>query len=131
MIHALDTNIIVDLLRGRDEKLKEQYLSRNPRDYSVSEMVRAELFFGAKVSSKPVENLQTVQKILSPLWLVPFAGEAIEHYADIRAFLEKEGQPIGPNDLVIAATARANGHTLVTRNTREFLRVPALAVEQW
>jgi tRNA(fMet)-specific endonuclease VapC len=55
----------------------------------------------------------------------------VEHYADIRAHLEKAGKSIGPNDLVIAATARANGHTLITRNTSEFIRVPALAVEVW
>jgi tRNA(fMet)-specific endonuclease VapC len=131
MIRALDTNIIVELLRKRDGALIEKYLSKTPRDYSVPEMVRAELLFGAKVSARPAENRRAVEKFLSPLRLLAFEGEAVEHYAEIRAHLEKSGRPIGPNDLVIAAIARAHGHTLVTRNTGEFLRVPALAVEQW
>lgn len=131
MICALDTNIIVELLRNRDVPLFEKYLSRKPCDYSVPEMVRAELLFGARVSAKADDNRRAVQKFLSPLRLIPFQGDAVEHYADIRAYLEKTGNPIGPNDLVIAATARANGHTLITRNTSEFLRVPGLAVDVW
>jgi tRNA(fMet)-specific endonuclease VapC len=94
-------------------------------------LVRAELLFGARVSAKAADNRRAVEMFLSPLRLLPFQGEAAEHYAEIRAHLEKSGISIGPNDLVIAATARANGHTLITRNTSEFLRVPALAVEVW
>lgn len=131
MIHALDTNIIVDLLRKRDRALSEKYLSRAPREYAVPEMVRAELLFGAQVSARATENRRAVEKFLSPLRLLAFEGQAVEHYAEIRAHLEKSGNSIGPNDLVIAAIARSNGHTLVTRNTSEFLRVPALAVEEW
>ena len=131
MICALDTNIIVELLRNRDPALSEKYLSKNPRNYSVPELVRAELLFGARVSAKAADNRRAVEMFLSPLRLLPFQGEAAEHYAEIRAHLEKSGISIGPNDLVIAATARANGHTLITRNTSEFLRVPALAVEAW
>jgi tRNA(fMet)-specific endonuclease VapC len=131
MIFALDTNIVVELLRQRDPTLIEKYLSKNPCDYSVPEMVRAELLFGAKMSAKADGNRQTVERFLAPLQLLPFHGDAVEHYADIRAHLEKAGKSIGPNDLVIAATARANGHTLITRNTSEFIRVPALAVEVW
>ena len=131
MILALDTNIIVELLRKRDAGLIGKYLSKTPRDYSVPEMVRAELLFGAKVSAKPEDNRRAVEKFLAPLRLIPFEGEAVEHYAEIRAHLEKAGMPIGPNDLVIAASARSHGHALITRNTSEFFRVPALAVEQW
>ncbi len=131
MIYALDTNIIVDLLRGRDRALENRYLSRMPRDYSVPEMVRAELLFGAEVSARREANKTAVLKFLEPLRLMAFEGAAVEHYAEIRAALEKKGMSIGPNDLVIASIARASGHTLVTRNTSEFTRVPSLAVEAW
>jgi tRNA(fMet)-specific endonuclease VapC len=94
-------------------------------------MVAAELLFGAEISAKPESNKRAIQELLSPLCLLPFGGDAVEHYAAIRADLQRKGNTIGANDLVIAATARAIGHTLVTRNTIEFLRVPALAVEQW
>ncbi len=131
MICALDTNIIVELLRKRDRVLSEKYLTKPPGSYSVPEMVRAELLFGARVSVKADENRRAVEKFLAPLRLLPFQGEAVEHYAEIRRDLEKIGNSIGPNDLIIAATARANGHTLITRSTSEFLRVPALAVQEW
>ena len=60
-----------------------------------------------------------------------FPADFAQHYAFIRCDLENRGLPIGPNDLLIAAHARAEGLTLVTGNVREFARVPGLAVENW
>ena len=131
MIRALDTNVIVDLLRGKDAKLAAHYLEGRPADYAVPEMVRAELLFGAAISARPEENRKAVEKFLAPLRVVPFGGAAAVHWAEIRLSLQRAGTLIGSNDLIIAATARAAGHTLVTRNTAEFARVPALAVEAW
>jgi tRNA(fMet)-specific endonuclease VapC len=128
---ALDTSIIVDVLRGADPHLAGRYLAGKPRDYAVPEMVRAELLFGAAISRKPEANRAAVERFLLPLRLLPFSGEAAEHYAAIRCALQKAGAPIGANDLVIAATARASGCTLVTRNSAEFSRVPALAIDIW
>jgi len=128
---ALDTNIVVELLRGGNRALLEKYLSHPPRAYSVPEMVRAELLFGARISRRRSENLEKVEQFLVPLRLLPFAGAAVEQYGEIRARLSRSGTPIGPNDLIIAATVRSQGHTLVTRDTREFARVPALSVEDW
>jgi len=131
MIRALDTNIIVELLRGRDAKLSARYLEGNPKHYAVPEMVRAELLLGAVLSARPRENRAAVEKFLAPLRLLPFAGDACVHWAEIRAALQKSGTQIGANDIVIAATARSATCTLVTRNTAEFSRVPGLAVEVW
>ncbi len=131
MIRALDTNIVVDLLRGKDGELSARYLDGKPADYAVPEMVRAELLFGAMLSARPRENRAAVEKFLAPLRLLPFAGEATLHWAEIRLALQKSGTQIGASDLVIAATARAAACTLVTRNTSEFSRVPGLAVEMW
>jgi tRNA(fMet)-specific endonuclease VapC len=131
MIRALDTDIIVDLLRGKDEKLAARFLEGRPADYAVPEMVRAELLFGALSSSRPRENRAVVEEFLAPLRFLPFGGEACMHWAEIRTELQRSGMQIGPNDTVIAATARAASCTLVTRNTSEFTRVPGLAVEVW
>ena len=131
MNYALDTNIIVDLLRGRDKGLCQRYLEGSPQDYFVPEMVRAELLFGAVLSSHPATNISAVEKFLAPLQLLPFSGKSAEHYAAIRLHLHSLGKPIGPNDLIIAATARAHTLTLITRNTKEFSRVPKLFVEEW
>ncbi len=67
----------------------------------------------------------------SPYRSLPFRDEDAREYGLIRACLAKIGQPIGPNDLMIAAIARSAGLTLVTHNTREFSRVPDLRIEDW
>ena len=131
MTWAIDTSVIVDLLRGKDPALAARFLQGRPADYAVPEMVRAELLLGARMSSRPRENGKKLEKLLEPLKRLPFEGEAAFHWAEIRHALQQKGKPIGPNDLVIAATVRAAGFTLITRNAAEFRRVPALAMEVW
>lgn len=126
MICCLDTNVVIDLLKGRQPRLATWFLNRRPSEIKIPEMVRAELVFGALKSQCPEFNLNAIERFLAPLELLPFAGEAVEHYGRIRLHLEKKGSPIGPADLVIAATACAAGATLVTNNRREFSRVPGL-----
>jgi tRNA(fMet)-specific endonuclease VapC len=62
---------------------------------------------------------------------IAFAGQSTQCFGDIRAFLAKQGTPIGPYDLQIAAIAIANDLTVVTNNTREFERVPGIKLEDW
>ncbi len=69
--------------------------------------------------------------LLSWLPSLPFSSEAAPHFGEIRAALAGQGTPIGPYDLQIAAIARARSMVVVTHNTREFVRVPGLALEDW
>ena len=62
---------------------------------------------------------------------LPFDEQAAEECGKVRAHLAGLGQLIGPNDLMIAAIALANGLTVVTHNTAEFSRVPGLLLEDW
>ncbi len=62
---------------------------------------------------------------------LPFDDRASEATGTIRADLERQGTPIGPNDLLIAAIALANNAILVTHNSREFGRVARLKIEDW
>jgi tRNA(fMet)-specific endonuclease VapC len=111
--------------------LTRQLQATKPSRIKVPEMVRAELLFGVSKSSRKMAALSAVQAFLEPYELLPFAGDAAEHYADIRGRLEKKGKVIGPADLIIATTARATGAVLVTHNTKEFSRVPGLQIEDW
>lgn len=131
MIYCLDTNVVVRALRGRGATIEEHLRREGPDAILVPQMVRAELLYGAKVSDRPERHRELVEKFLQPFEPLPFGKEAAEHYADIRAVLREAGTPIGPTDLVIAATARAAGATLVTGNMKEFERVPALRCEDW
>jgi tRNA(fMet)-specific endonuclease VapC len=131
MPYCLDTNTCIDALRGTRPALASRFAALTPEDIRVPAMVRAELVYGALRSSDPARSKRAVLRFLAPYVPVSFDVEAADHYADIRARLQAGGTPIGPNDLVIAATARAHGLVLVTHNTAEFARVPGLQLEDW
>ncbi len=132
MIYSLDTNVIVRALRGVGaEGIRQRLQAESASHIVVPEMVRAELLTGARKSARPAHHLALVNRFLEAFKLLPFAGEAVEHYADIRVTLERAGESIGSNDLIIAATARAAGAIVVTNNLSEFSRVPGLRCEDW
>ena len=91
----------------------------------------AELLHGAEKSSRVSENLAAIEDFCSRLEVLPYGPKATQHYGAIGAALEKLGQPIGVNDMHIAAHARSEGLVLVTNNMGEFARVPALQAENW
>ena len=84
-----------------------------------------------KHSSNPARNEQALLRFLAPLNILPFGAAAALEYGSIRAHLQSKGMPIGPLDMLIAGHARAEKMILVTNNVREFVRVPALEVENW
>lgn len=75
--------------------------------------------------------LAKVESLLATIPVLPLEVPADAEYGGIRAELEVAGQPIGANDLLIAAHAYALGLTLVTDNTKEFSRIRGLAIENW
>ena len=93
--------------------------------------MKAELFYGAKKSQNPERSLEKQLLFVSRFISLPFDDKAAEEYGHIRAHLERNGAPIGPNDLMIAAIALANEVVLVTNNVREFRRIDRLVIENW
>jgi tRNA(fMet)-specific endonuclease VapC len=93
--------------------------------------VKAELLYGARKSERVDENLRRLDQFFGALPSLPFDDEAAAHYGVARAQLHRTSSMIGPNDLLIAATALASDATLVTRNDAEFRRVVGLRVEVW
>jgi len=75
--------------------------------------------------------LKTLDRFFAPFISIPFDDTCSDCYGLIRADLSGRGQVIGPNDLMIAAVAKAHDLTLVTHNTREFVRIPGLRIEDW
>ena len=92
-----------------------------------------ELFYGAFHSGPAHEakNLALIVSLRRQFMSLFFDDLAAEEYGKTRAHLARIGMPIGPNDMIIAATALAHRCTLVTHNTREFSRVPGLVLEDW
>lgn len=131
MRFLLDTNACINLLNGTSRRLVERMGKHHPDEFGISSMVRAELCYGARRSHHVGRNLDAIAKFTDPFRGVPFDDVCAEEYGVVRAELEALGQPIGPNDLMIAATGRAHSLTVITANTREFQRVVALRVENW
>lgn len=130
-MYLLDTNACIRLLNGRAPNVAHRMQRHRPADIALCSVVKAELIHGAYRSNRTAENLRLLERFFAPFNSLPFDDECATAYGRIRADLERAGMVIGPNDLLIAAIAVANGLTLVTANTREFERVIGLGIENW
>ena len=119
------------MLNGSSGPLVARLRSHAPSEVRISSVTRAELLYGARRSARVAETLRLLAAFFAPLVSLPFDDACAEHYGALRASLAVAGRPIGPNDLLIAATALAHDLTLVTHNLREFSRVAGLKVEDW
>ena len=128
--YLLDTNIVIYVIKKRPETLLDVFNRQHGR-MAISAVTLAELIHGSEKSQFPERNMTVVEDFCSRLEVLPYTTDAAYHYGAIRAALEKIGQPIGVNDLHIAAHARSHGLTLVSNNMREFERVPGLLLENW
>jgi tRNA(fMet)-specific endonuclease VapC len=131
MRYLLDTNVCIEILRGRNGALKARLAEQNPNELVLCSVVWAELQCGVHLAQNPQQEQAKLQNAFCNLPRLPFDDSAAEVYGEIRAHLQRTGRLIGGNDLLIAATAQTNGLTLVTHNTGEFSRVPNLPIEDW
>jgi len=127
----LDTNTCIYFLNGKYMSVREHLTSTSPSEIKIPAVVAAELLTGAFKSKQKNETVKKVNVFLKAFKIQEFGIEEALAYAKIRASLEKKGTVIGPNDLLIAATALSNGATLVTNNTKEFERVEGLMLTNW
>lgn len=122
---ALDTNAVIALLK-KEVGLIAWLRRHDPGDFGLPAVVMHEMFYGALKSRRREENLGHLR--LLPFEVLQFDAEDARVAGQIRVELEQRGSPIGPYDLLIAGQALSRGLTLVTRNTREFSRVPRLQI---
>lgn len=127
----LDTNTCIYYLNGKYVSVKDKILSTSPLEIKIPAIVKAELLLGAYKSQARAASLKKAELFLSQFETVPFTDEMTYTYADIRQKLEKKGEPIGPNDLLIAATVKFYKETLITNNVKEFGRVVDLKIKNW
>ncbi len=131
MIILLDTDICIYIIRQKPVSVLQRFNTYAVGNIGVSTVTVAELFVGAQKSQRPAQNHQAVEQFLLPLTIAPFDYNAAVAYGQVRAVLEQHGTPIGALDTLIAAHTISLGVTIATNNSREFLRVPGLAVEDW
>ena len=128
--YLLDTNIAIYVIKNKPMSALMLF-NEHAGHMAISAITLAELLHSAEKSNAPARSLAVVEDFCSRLEVLPYGPKAAQHYGSIRSALEKRGQPIGVNDLHIAAHARSEGLTLVSNNLREFERVEALQLANW
>jgi len=128
--YLLDTNIVIYVIKRRPIEVLGLFNEHAGR-MAMSAITLSELYHGAEKSAKVSQNLEVIEEFSSLIDVLPYTVKASAHYGSIRSVLERVGQPIGVNDLHIAAHARSEGLVVVTNNVSEFARVPGLMVENW
>lgn len=129
MRYSLDTNIIIALMAGRINGLRERTAARFAEGIGVSSLVMFELMFGAYNSARVAQNLERLARLAFPI--LDFDDNDANVAGQISAQLRRGGTPIGPYNLLIAGQAKARGLVLVTNNRTEFARVDGLLIEDW
>ena len=130
-MYVLDTCICVDLMRGQLPFAYDIMRNCNPGQFAIPAIVVAELEFGIEKSNDPIKTRRLTERFLAPFEIAPFDATCARAYGAIRNQLRQDSSPIGPNDMLIAATAMALQATLVSGNLREFKRVKGLRLESW
>ncbi|MCL2788923.1 MAG: type II toxin-antitoxin system VapC family toxin [Micrococcales bacterium] len=128
--YMLDTNVLVDLMHVPGDSLRAQ-VSAHDGLLAVSTVTVMELEYGVERTRFSQRARLQVDGVLALVDVLDFDRRAAFHAGHIRSALASQGTPIGPYDALIAGHARSAGLTLVTNNTREFSRVPSLAIVNW
>jgi tRNA(fMet)-specific endonuclease VapC len=128
--YLLDTNIVSDLVRRPRGLVSQRIREVGEAQVCTSIIVAAQLRYGAAKRGSPRLSSQ-LETILAALDVLALEAPVDSVYGGLRARLEQLGQPIGANDLLIAAQALALGYTIVTANQREFARINELHCENW
>ncbi len=127
---ALDTNTVIYFFKDIG-RVKNNLFAKSPQEIVIPAIVSYELEVGILKSQGAAQKLKQWSAFINSCQIVGFDTKEAKAAAKIRVDLEKKGNPIGPIDVLIAATAIANNLTLVTHNVKEFKRVAGLKLEDW
>ena len=131
MIYMLDTDICIYTIKREPSSVVNRLEQLKPGELAMSAITFAELVNGAKKSKYVEANMERLNDLSELIDVRPFDRQAALFYGSVRSSLEKRGEVIGGNDLLIAAHALSLDWTLVTNNEKEFRRVEGLRVENW
>lgn len=129
--YLLDTDVFSLMVKGQDEAINTRLQVLHKGDAVLSVITTGEYFYGVAHAPVSAVREKRAKRLIDFFGVLPMEAEVAPVYGAIRADLRIKGTPIGPNDLWLAAHAKAHGLVMVTRNTREFKRVKGLKVEDW
>lgn len=130
LMYLLDTNILSYFFKGQGGVAARLH-AHPPQLLHVPSVAVLEIEFGIAASSRPDKHRAQLDWVLRNFHIANLDAQAAQAAGVVRHQLEKVGTPIGTYDLMIAGIALANRLIVVSRNTREFERVPGLKVENW
>jgi tRNA(fMet)-specific endonuclease VapC len=131
LTYMLDTDICIYIIKRKPKSALERLEILQPGQLTMSAITFAELMNGAKKSQHIESNISKLNELAELIEICPFDQKAAVFYGDVRSALEKKGETIGSNDLLIAAHALSLNLILVTNNEKEFKRVDGLKIENW
>ena len=133
MTLSVDTNLFVEVLRGRSAPARQAFgvMLAKGEPVVASIVVHHELLYGAALHRDPAAERENVRSLIDQVVVEALDRRDMAVGADVRADLRRRGLAIGPYDLLIAGQALARGWTMVTNNVREFSRITGLKVLDW
>lgn len=129
--YLLDTNVCIYVIRKRPDSVLARLRRMRVTEVGISSITLSELEYGVAKSLRPEANKLALTEFLAPIEVLAYDDMAAERYGRIRVLLERQGNPIGSMDMLIAAHALSLDSILVTNNEAEFRRVPKLKIENW
>ncbi len=129
--YLLDTNICIYITKNRPPEVLEKFKTLKRGEVAMSTITYGELRYGAQKSSQSKKINQILERLIKLIPVLPLNNSVATFYGQVRSACEKQGKPIGNNDLWIASHALDLKLTLVTNNEKEFKRVKGLTVENW
>ena len=131
MNYMLDTNICIYIIKQKPQNVIKRFRQAEVSEIGVSSITLSELEYGVMKSATPEKNKLALAQFIAPLEIPAYDDAAAQHYGEIRAYLERQGTPIGSLDMLIAAHALSLNSILITNNETEFKRVSNLNIENW
>jgi len=129
--YMLDTDICIYIIKRKPASVIKRLMKSQISQIGISSITLSELEYGVEKSSKQAQNQVALAQFVAPMEILSYGDEAALQYGRLRAFLEKQGTPIGSLDMLIAAHALSINSILVTNNEKEFGRVPNLKIDNW
>jgi len=130
-MYLLDTNICIYAIKNKPYHVLEIIKERSKYGIYISSLTIAELEYGIQNSDRIEENRIALLKFISIFNILCFDDMDAIPYGKLKAKLKKDGNIIGPIDMLLAAQALSKDLIFVTNNTKEFIRIDNLKLENW
>jgi len=130
-MYLIDTNICIYIMNNHPPEVVQKCRKIGVGNICISSITVSELQYGVCKSKQIKKNIKRLEEFLGPFEIISYDENASTYYGEIRSLLEKQGNVIGPLDMLIAAHALSENLTLITNNEKEFKRIKSLKVENW